>query len=131
MHLDGLKDSFGSIRGFANDTSFVLFFLGLESGRTLRNFTFDGFLLFVTMLMVMVLPYYLPWNDDRPDMGKWMIGRALISVFAVILGALLSPAYGTLLPESFRFMPLTFLIVAAMFSCFVQFYALMRLRPAK
>ena len=131
MHLDGLKDSFGSFRSFANDTSFVLFFLGLEAGRTLGNFTFDGFLLFVTMLMVMVLPYYLPSNDGRPDMGKWITGRASISVFAVILGAVLSSAYGTVLPESFRFMPLTFLIVAAMLSCFVQFYALMRLRPAK
>jgi len=35
------------------------------------------------------------------------------------------------LPESFRFMPLTFLILAAMVSSFIQFNALIRLRPAK
>ena len=130
MHLDGPKDTFGSFRGFTADTSFVLFFLGLESGRTLQNFTFDTFLLFVTMAMVTVLPYYLPSND-RPDLVRWLTGRGLIAVFAVLMGAVLSPAYGTVLPENFRFMPLTFLILAAMVSCIVQFYALTRLRPAK
>jgi hypothetical protein len=43
----------------------------------------------------------------------------------------LSRSFGTVFPESFRFLPLTLLILAAMASCFIQFYALMRLRPAK
>jgi len=131
MHLDGLKDTFGSFRGFTADTSFVLFFLGLESGRTLPNLTFDTFLLFVTMAMVTVLPFYLPSNDDGTGLVRWLTGRGLIAIFAILMGAVLSPAYGTVLPESFRFMPLTFLILAAMVSCIVQFYALTRLRPAK
>src|SRR5436305_14262608 len=117
MHLDSLKNTFDSFRGFAADTSFVLFFLGLETGRTIQHFTFDSFLLMVTMSMVWVLPYYLLSNDDRPDIARWLAGRSLIAVFAVSLGAVLSPAYGTLLPESFRFLPLTLLILAAMISC--------------
>jgi hypothetical protein len=129
MHLDGLQSKLGSFRGFAADTTFVLFFLGLEFGRTLRNFTFDGFLLLITMLMVAVLPYYL--RADRPVFANWLVGRSLIAVLATGLGAVLSPAYGTVLPESFRFMPLTLLIIAAMTSCFIQFYGLMRLRLAK
>jgi hypothetical protein len=131
MHLDGLKDTIGSDRGFSVDTTFVLFFLGLEFGRTLQNLTFDAVLLLITMLMVTVLPYYLPSSYERPAFAKWIAGRALIAVLAIATGAILSQAYGTVLPESFRFLPLTLLILAAMSSCFIQFYALMRLRLAK
>lgn len=131
MHLDGLKDTFDSFRGLAADTSLVLFFLGLEIGGTLQNFSLDTFLLFLTTLMVMGLPYYLPSEHDRPDLGKWLAGRGFIAAFGVLLGSVLSTAYGTVLPESFRYLPLSFLILAAMASCFVQFYVLMRLRPAK
>ena len=80
MHLDGLKDTVGSDRGFAIDTTFVLFFLGLEFGRTLQNLTFDTVLLLITMLMVAVLPYYLPSNYERPSFAKWLAGRSLIAV---------------------------------------------------
>jgi len=131
MNLDGLKDTIGSDRGFAVDTTFVLFFLGLEFGRTLQNLTFDAVLLLITMMMVTVLPYYLPSNCERPAFVRWLAGRALIAILAIAVGAILSPAYGTVLPESFRFLPLTLLILAAMSSCFIQFYALMRLRLAK
>jgi hypothetical protein len=131
MHLDGLKDTIGSDRAFAVDTTFVLFFLGLEFGRTLQNLTFDAVLLLITMLMVTVLPYYLPSNYERPTFAKWLAGRGLIAILAIAIGAILSPAYGTVLPESFRFLPLTLLILAAMSSCFIQFYGLMRLRLAK
>jgi hypothetical protein len=131
MHLDALRNGFDSFRGFAIDTTFVLFFLGLEFGTTLQQLTFDAFLLFITMLMVAILPYYLPSNSERPGLAKWLAGRGLIAVFAIALGAILSPAYGTIFPESFKFMPLTLLIIAAMSSCFIQFYGLMRLRLAK
>ena len=131
MRLDGLKDIFGSFRSFAADTTFVVFFLGLESGRTLQNFSFDTLLLLVTMLIVTVLPYFLPSEFDRPNFAKWMAGRGLIAVFSILVGVILSRTYGTVLPESFRYLPLTLLILAAMASCFTQFYGLMRLRPAK
>jgi hypothetical protein len=80
--------------------------------------------------MVMVLPFYLPSEHYRPDFGKWLIGRGLIAIFAILIGALLATTYGTVLPDSLRFLPLAFLIMAAMVSSCIQFYALMRLRPA-
>ena len=131
MSLDGLKDTVGPFRGSLVDTTFVLFFLGLEAGRALNSFTFDAFLLVVTMLMVMVLPFYLYSEDERPEFGKWVTGRGSIAVLAVSLGGVLNSAYGTILPDSFRYLPLSLLILAALASCFLQFYALMRLRPAK
>src|SRR5689334_17213929 len=111
MHLDGLRNTFGSFRGIAVDTTFVIFFIGLEFGRTLQNLTFDAFLLLATMLMVIVLPFYLPSDFERPPFAKWLMGRSLIAVLAVAIGAVLAPLYGTLLPESFRFLPLTLLII--------------------
>ena len=131
MRLDGHKNTFSLFRGFAADTTLVLFFLGLELGRTIQNITFDGLLLLLTMVMVAVLPFYLPTNIERGSFGQWLVGRGLIGVLAVGAGASLQPAYGTILPESLRFLPLTMLILAAMSSCFIQFYALMRLRLAK
>src|SRR5437763_13452018 len=113
MHLDGLRNTFGSFREFAVDTTLVLFFLGLEFGRTLQNLTFDAFLLLVTMLMVTVLPYFLPSTVERPQLSKWLAGRGVIAFLAIGVGAVLGPLYGTLLPESFRFLPLTLLILAA------------------
>ena len=131
MHLNGLRNSIDSFSGFALDTTFVLFFLGLEFGRTLQNVTLDAVLLLLTMLMVIVLPYYLPSNAERVSFAKWLTGRSLIAALSVAIGAALAPLYGRLLPESFRFLPLTLLILAAMASCFAQFYALMRLRLVK
>ena len=131
MHLDALRSTFGSVRGFAIDTTFVLFFLGLEFGRTLQNVTFDGLLLLMTTVMMVILPYFLPSSAECPSLAKWLAGRTLIAVLATGVGAILGPMYGTLLPESFRFLPLTLLILAAMSSCIVQFYGLMRLRLAK
>jgi len=131
MHLDALRNSVVSSRSLSIDTTFVLFFLGLESGRTLSDLSIDTVLIFVTMAMVAVLPYYLlPWIE-RPSFSKWLMGRSLVGIFAIAIGAVLAPLYGTLMPESFRFLPLTLLILAAMTSCFIQFYGLMRLRLVK
>jgi hypothetical protein len=131
MHLDGHRNSVVSIQRFSFDTTFVLFFLGLEFGRTVGSFSFDTVLMLMTIAMVAVLPYFLPSEAERPAFMKWLAGRSLIIALATGLGAILAPTYGTLLPEGFRFMPLTLLIVAAMTSCFAQFYGLMRLRLAK
>ena len=131
MYLGGRKNSVASIQRFSFDTTFVLFFLGLEFGRTIGSFSFDMVLMLITIKMVVVLPYFLPSEAERPAFGRWIAGRALIISLATALGSILAPAYGTLLPESFRFMPLTLLIVAAMTGCFAQFYGLMRLRLVK
>jgi hypothetical protein len=131
MYLGGHRNSVVSIQRFSFDTTFVLFFLGLEFGRSVSSVSFDTVLMLITIAMVAVLPYFLPSDAERPLFSRWIAGRTLIVFLATALGAILAPTYGTLLPESFRFMPLTLLIVAAMASCFAQFYGLMRLRLAK
>lgn len=113
------------------DTTFVLFFLAIEYGRGVRLFSVDGALMGTTMLMVLVLPYFLPSNSGRYSFSNWVAGRTAITILGMLIGVAFSWSLGSVLPEGLRFAPLAFLIVAAMISCFVQFYALMNLRPAK
>lgn len=117
-------------KGFAVETTFVLFFLAVEFGRTLTRISFDNFLMVITLLMVIVLPYFLA-ADAKTNFVNWVFGRSLIAGFAILLGALFNQTLGVVLPETFRFLPLTLLIVTAMLSCYIQFYGFLGLRLAK
>jgi len=117
-------------RGFAIDTTFVLFFLSIEFGQTLSFLAIDSIFLAITLLMLIVLPYFLS-SDEKPNFGNWIFGRTLIAGFAVILGAMFKQSLGVVLPETFKFLPMTLLIVTAMLCCYIQFYSFLKLRPAK
>lgn len=117
-------------RGFAIDTTFVLFFLAVEVGQTLGIIGLDTIFLAISLLFVLVLPYFLQ-SDEKPSFGNWLLGRCFITIFAVLLGVTFRQSLGTVLPETFRFLPMTLLIVTAMLSCYIQFYGFLRLRLAK
>lgn len=117
-------------RGFAVETTFVLFFLAVEFGRGFNGLTLDGVFLALTLLMVVVLPYFLQ-SDEKPNFKNWLLGRSFITIFAVFLGLMFKQSVGVVLPETFRFLPMTLLIVTAMLSCYIQFYSFMKLRLAK
>ncbi len=121
--------SFGGM--ISIDTTFVLFFLAMEYGRSIQMFSIDGSLMGITMLMVLALPYFLPSRYEKPAYSNWLAGRAAIALFAVMLGLIFRQSVGVILPESLRYMPMTFLILTAMVSCYIQFYSLMKLRLAK
>jgi hypothetical protein len=116
-------------KGFAIDTTFVLFFLAIEFGQIINNFAIDTILFAVTLLMLIVLPYFLS-ADEKPKFGNWILGRILIAVFAVSIGIMFKQSL-SVLPEMFRFLPMTLLIMTAMLSCYIQFYGLLKLRLAK
>jgi hypothetical protein len=115
---------------FAVDTTFVLFFLAFDSG---QRFTFgiDGLLSAVTLLMFVVLPYFLPYNGEKPVFEQWVLGRSAIASLAILLGWMFGQSIGIFLPDVFRFAPLTLLIVAGTVSFYVQLYSLFKLRLAK
>jgi phosphatidylglycerophosphate synthase len=113
------------------DTTIVLFFLTLEYGRAVEMLSLEGVVMGITILMVLVLPYFLPSLVDRPALGSWLIGRGAVAMIGMLLGVGLSRWAGNLLPEGVAFLPMTFLILASMISCFVQFYSVMKLRLAK
>ena len=115
---------------FSVDTSFVLFFLAVEFGRTLFSASPDNVFMFFTLLTVAVLPYLL-LPDERPNFANWFFGRTLIAGFAILLGGMFKQSLGVVLPETFRFLPMTLLIVTAMLCCYIQFYNFLKLRLAK
>jgi len=117
-------------RSFAIDTTFVLFFLAVEFGQMLGGtVALDTVFFAITLLMLLVLPYFLP-SEDKPSFGNWVLGRTLIAGFAVSIGVMFKQSLGVL-PEMFKFLPMTLLIVTAMLSCYIQFYGLLKLRLAK
>ncbi len=113
------------------DTTFVLFFLAMEYGRSTHMFSIDAVLMGITMLMVLALPYFLPSPYEKPTYMNWLAGRGAIAVLGMLLGLVFKQSVGVILPESLRYMPLTFLVLTAMVSCYIQFYSLMKLRPVK
>ena len=117
-------------RSFVVDTTFVLFFLAVDCGQRF-SFGIDGTLSAVTLSMFIVLPYFLPFQGEKPEFERWLFGRVVIAAFVILLGAIFRQTLGVILPDMFRFLPLTLLIVAAMISCYIQFYSLLRFRLAK
>ena len=105
------------------DTLFVVLFLAAEYARAGELLSIDAGLMAATLLMALVLPYFLP-SAERAETSfvKWIVLRG--SVLACGIAA------GLLLPGSMRYLPMSFLIVAGICSCFVQLYSLMKLRLA-
>ena len=118
-------------RRFAVDTTFVLFFLAIDFGQSAVGFGLDSVLSAVTLGMLLVVPYFLPTNVEKPEFTGWLMGRILIAVFAVALGLMYRQTLGVVLPAEFRFLPMTLLIATAMVSCYLQFYAIIRFRLAR
>ena len=129
-HIEQVRTETNYDQGFVVDTTFVLFFLAIEFGRTTGVVAFDTVLLFVTLMMLLILPYYL-LADEKPHFGIWLLGRTFIVAFAVLLGFMFKQTLGVVLPETFRFLPLTLLVMTAMLSCYLQFFGFFKLRLAK
>lgn len=116
---------------FAIDTTFVLFFLAMDLGFSVFGAGTEIVVSAFTLVLFVAVPYFLPFSGERPDFGMWLLGRVLLAVFAFGTGALLFNAVGTVLPASFKSLPMTLLIVSAIISCYTQLYGIMRLRLAR
>ncbi len=125
-----MRDSMSN-RRFAVDTTFLLFFLGIDFGQSSMEFALDSLLSIVMLGMVLVVPYFLPSLDEKPEFADWLMGRSVITIFAVGLGVIFRQSLGVLLPETFRFLPFTLVILTAMLSCSLQFYGMIRFRLAR
>ena len=82
-------------------------------------------------MIVLVLPYLLPTGSQRPDFTGWLAGRTVLAAFAIGLGMMFQQALGQVLPEAFRYLPFTLLILAATVSLYLQLCAMIRFRLAR
>jgi hypothetical protein len=113
------------------DTTFVLFFLAVEFGRTLGGFDVNTALTATTLLSFMILPYFLPGVGENRTFSAWLLGRGAITVFAAMAGWIFSLGVGTALPSAFAYLPMTLLIVTGMTSSILQFYGFLALNTAR
>src|SRR5688572_23979377 len=101
------------------DTTLVLFFMALEYGRAVAAVSLDGLLMGITMLMILVLPYFLPSHDQKSSIQVWLFRRGVIALAGLLMGFIIKQSIGTVLPEAIRFIPMTLLILASMVSCYI------------
>jgi len=113
------------------DTAAVLFFLAMEFGRAVELLSIEGLFMGITLVMVLVLPFFLPSGSESESLTAWIVGRSIVAAAGVSLGLGISRSAGSVLPEMVAFLPMTFLILASMVSCYIQFYGVLKLRPAK
>jgi hypothetical protein len=125
-----LKSETIASRNFNADTTFVLFFLAAEFGQIIGKIGFDTIFLAIALGTLLVVPYFLP-SEEKQSFRSWVLGRISIAVLGIVVGALFRQCLGVVLPESFRFLPMTLLILTAMLLCYSQFYGLLKLRLAK
>jgi len=118
-------------KGFAIDTTFVLFFLALDLGLSFGSFGFDDLLSVVTLAAFVTIPYLLPAGGEKPEFKAWAFGRALIALFGVALGVAFKQSLGVVLPEGLAYLPMTLLIASATASCYLQLFSMMRFRLVK
>ena len=118
-------------RTFTLDTTFVLFFLAMEIVQTAFVPGVVSVLSGFTLMAFLVLPYFLPLLSEKIGFARWMVGRIVVAGIGIVFGLVLSQATGTLLPESFRFVPMSLLIVAAIICCNFQIYGILRDRLAR
>ena len=118
-------------RTFTLDTTFVLFFLAMEMAQARFGLNAESMLSAVTLTAFLVLPYYLPLMGEKIGFARWIMGRMIVAGAGVIFGLVLSQATGTLLPDTFRFVPMSLLIVAALICCNFQIYGILKNRLAR
>jgi len=126
-----MQNTLRKLNGVGIDTALGMLFLTIEYARAVQLLSIDGFLMGTTILMVMVLPYFLPSNTSGLGFSPWLAGRVVIALVGFTLGYGLRQTIGFVVPASVGSLPMTFLILAGMTSCYLQFYGLMKLRLAK
>ena len=119
------------LNGAGIDTTLVLLFLTIEYARAVQLSSIEGILMGTTILMITVLPYFLPSNTSGLSFSPWLAGRVVIVLAGFTLGYGLRQTIGIAIPASVGALPMTFLILTGMSSCYLQFYGLMKLRLAK
>jgi len=119
-----------SPRGFAVETTFVLFFLALDLGSGIYGPGVDAALSILTIATFVVLPYLLPFSGEKPEFAGWAVGRLCIAGIGVIAGMGIQTASGTIFPEFVRFVPMLLLIVSGIFCAATQIRGIIRVRLA-
>ena len=82
-------------RQFTLDTTFVLFFLAMDLAQMSLSMSFSTLLQVFTLLVFLVVPYFLPFTSENRSFSNWLIGRIVVAGAGVMFGLMLGQAIGT------------------------------------
>ncbi len=111
---------------FTIDSSFILFCLALEFGRSLGTFSLETVLFAFIVGFMAIASFWLPKSNDETTFGNWLLTRFAIVGIAAFSGVLFDQFAGTIMPETFKFLPTTLLLVTSMAWTFFQFYGFLK-----
>lgn len=113
------------------DTSLVLFFLAVELGQSGLGFDLVSLLSLLTLAVFLTFPYFLASGAVGRSFGRWIAERSCVAAVGLVIGTSLGQVIGTLLPDMFKFVPMSMLIVASIICCNIQIYGILRNRLAR
>lgn len=115
---------------FVPDTTLVLFFLAMDLAQSFSGLGLESLLSILTIGIFAVMPYLLPLDGEKPEFWGWLTGRLSIAVIAGISGVAISASAGVFLPETFKYVPFTLLIITGIFCVFTQLRVIIKVRLA-
>jgi hypothetical protein len=126
---DSVEASYSSPR-IAADTTYVLFFLTMDLAGNMQSMAFESILSGLTITAFLILPYLLPFAGGKTEFTSWLAKRLFITAVGFTAGLAFQAGLGTVLPESVKFLPMTFLIISGIFCAITQIRGIIGVRLA-
>ena len=120
----------GGFRALGFDTALVLYFLAMDLGSSFSILGFGTVLSSLTILAFIVFPYFLPFEEERPQLLHWMIGRLFVAIIGIVAGVGLNVLAEVYSMENLKYFPMTLLIFSGIFCAITQIRDIIRFRLA-
>ena len=112
------------------DTKLVTFFLAMDAGRTLGRFDMNEILTLFTILTFILFSYFLPIPAVKDGISTWIFIRVIVVSVGLIAGIGVNVISELLLMQSFKFVPMIFLIFTGFLCAATQIRGIIRVRLA-
>ena len=112
------------------DTLLVMFFLAMDTGRGMTGSGPGEILSFFTIATFVVFSYFLPSPAEKPDVAGWVGTRLFVAFAGFIFGTGFKVVSEVFLMESFKYLPMTFLILTGILCAATQIRGIIRVRLA-
>jgi len=130
ISIPGSSEATYSSPRFVADTTYVLFFITMDLAGSIQNMGFESILSGLTIAAFLILPYLLPFVGEKPEFTNWLVKRLFITGVGFTAGLVFQAGLGNMLPESAKFLPMTFLIISGIFCAITQIRGIIGVRLA-
>jgi hypothetical protein len=128
--IPGLRRRSVSFRAVGVDTALVLFFLAMDLGGSLTVFDLGTVLSVLTIMAFIVFPFFLPFEEERPQFLSWIAGRLFVAIAGIVAGMGLNVLVEVYFMGNLQYLPMTLLIFSGIFCAITQIRDIIRFRLA-